>query len=130
MADPKKLRAWQHAMKLAVQCSRAADQFPPTERFALADQLRRAGYSVVLNIAEGAARFGGPAFRSFLDTSRASLDEIETILELAIEQAYVDAETGQRLQSLRDETARTVFGLLRAVSARQAENRKPRRGPT
>ena len=45
MADFHHLKAWQHAKQLAVECARAATMFPPEERFALADQLRRAAYA-------------------------------------------------------------------------------------
>jgi four helix bundle protein len=116
MAAPKSLKAWHHAFRLSVECAEAADAFPAIERFNLADQLRRAGYSPVLNIAEGASRYGRREFRRFLDTARSSLDEVETILEIAIARGYIDADHGRQLKAIRDETARTVYGLLRAVS--------------
>ena len=55
MSSYRNLKAWQHALRLAVECSQAAKKFPTYERYVLAVQLRRAGYSVVLNIAEGGA---------------------------------------------------------------------------
>src|SRR3989442_1181002 len=45
------LKAWQHAERLAVECSRVAQRFPDFEQERLADQLRRASYSIPLNIA-------------------------------------------------------------------------------
>jgi len=51
------LKAWQHAQRLAVECAKAANRFPDVEQTALADQLRRACYSVPLNIA---TLFGAP----------------------------------------------------------------------
>jgi four helix bundle protein len=128
VATPRSLKAWQHARTLAIACAEAADLFPITERFALAQQLRRAAYSVLLNIAEGATRYGQREFRKFLDTSRSSLDEIESILEIAIARHYVTPTLGEHLQAVRDETARTVFGLLRAVSRRQPDHRAHRAG--
>ena len=48
----QKLKAWQHAQRLAVECVKAARSFPDYEQEVLGDQLRRACYSVPLNIAE------------------------------------------------------------------------------
>ena len=118
VADFHHLKAWQHAKALAVECARAATRFPPEERWALADQLRRAAYGAELNIAEGSARRGTREYRRYLDTARASLTEIEAILEIASELRYLEPTTRARLEARRDEAAKTVYGLLRAVSAR------------
>jgi four helix bundle protein len=116
MAGHRTLKAWQHAKTLAIDCARAARKFPPEERQALADQLRRAAYSAVLNIAEGSSRRGAREARRFFDTAKASLDEVDTILEIAKELAYVEPTTMARLEARRDEAAKTLYGLLRSVS--------------
>lgn len=118
MADFHHLKAWQHAKVLAVECARAAARFPIEERFGLADQLRRAAYGAALNIAEGSSRRGSREYRRYLDTARASLTEVEAILEIATELDYLEPTIRARLEARRDEAAKTVFGLLRAVSAR------------
>ena len=117
MSSYRDLKAWQHALRLAVECSKAAKRFPIYERYVLAVQLRRAGYSVVLNIAEGSARRGARECRRFLDTARGSLAEVETVLELALQLAYLPSDECSRLSSLATETAKTLFGLLRKVGA-------------
>src|SRR2546422_11315085 len=63
MAHYKTLKAWQHAQRLAIECVKAARAFPDYEQHALADQLRRACYSVPLNIAEGNTRQGSREYR-------------------------------------------------------------------
>src|SRR3989454_9623616 len=63
MAHYKTLKAWQHAQRLAIECVKSARAFPDYEQHALADQLRRACYSVPLNIAEGNTRQGSRAYR-------------------------------------------------------------------
>src|SRR2546425_11825310 len=57
------LKAWQHARTLVALTKSAIARLPETERYALADQWRRATYSVALNIAEGASRRGVKDFR-------------------------------------------------------------------
>src|SRR3989441_2589756 len=66
MAQYKTLKAWQHAQRLAIECVKAARAFPDYEQHALADQLRRACYSVPLNIAEGNTRQGSREYRRVL----------------------------------------------------------------
>ena len=113
MGHFKDLKAWQHARRLAVLSKPFIARLPATERDALADQWRRASYSVVLNIAEGAGRKGTREFRRFLDTARSSLHEIEAILDLVIGQEYFREDELREIESVRAECARTVYGLLR-----------------
>ena len=81
----------------------------------LADQWRRASYSVALNIAEGASRAGPRDFRRHLGIARASLDEIEAILDLAVALEYFRPEELARVEAVRDECAKTVYGLIRKL---------------
>src|SRR2546427_13002676 len=89
MGHFKDLKAWQHARSLAVLSKAAIAQLPESEREGLADQWKRASYSVVLNIAEGASRRGTKEFRRFLDITRGSLHEIEEIIDLALALEYL-----------------------------------------
>lgn len=116
MAHYKTLKAWQHAQRLAIECVRMSRGFPDYEQAALADQLRRACYSVPLNIAEGNTRQGSRECRRFLDTARGSLAEVETIVEMARELGYIAPADFGRLEALVNETGRTLYGLLRKVS--------------
>jgi len=116
MAPYRTLKAWQHAQRLAIECAKAAKRFPDFEQDALADQLRRASYSVVLNIAEGAARRGSKEYRRFLDTANGSLAEVETALAVARDLEYVTPPDFARLEALSTETGKTLFGLLRKIT--------------
>jgi len=120
MAHYKTLKAWQHAQRLAIECVRASRGFPDCEQAALADQLRRACYSVPLNIAEGNTRQGSREYRRFLDTARGSLAEVETIIEMARELGYMQPADFGRLEALVNETGKTLYGLLRKISGAAA----------
>jgi four helix bundle protein len=115
MGDFRDLKAWQHARTLAVLTKAALKRLPDTERHALADQWRRATYSVALNIAEGASRRGVKDFRKHLDIARASLHEVEAIVELVLALKYALPEDLAELRVARAECARTVYGLLRTL---------------
>src|SRR4029077_20907026 len=106
MGDFRNLRAWQRAVDLAVLSKDVAAALPATERFVLADQWRRAAYSVVLNIAEGASRRGPKEFRRYLDMARSSLHEIEAILALAERLGYLKDVDLIPITSTRDDCAK------------------------
>ena len=116
MAPYQTLKAWQHAERLAVECVKAAKQFPAYEQGALADQLRLAAYSVPLNIAEGSARRGSREYRKFLDTANSSIAEVETALGLAHKLGYVSTTEYERISAIATEAGKTLFGLLRKLT--------------
>jgi len=119
------LKAWQHSQRLAVECVKAASRFPDFEQGALADQLRRACYSIPLNIAEGTTRRGTRDYRRFLDTAWGSLAEVQTALVIARDVGYIELPEFARLEALATETSKTLFGLLRKIS-QVADRPKPR----
>jgi four helix bundle protein len=125
MPPYRNLKAWQHAERLAVESVKAARRFPDHEQGALADQLRRAAYSVPLNIAEGSAKRGSREYRRFLDTARGSLAEVETILDIARDLDYLQPAEFGRLEALATETSKTLYGLLRKIG--DAATRLPTR---
>src|SRR5689334_458165 len=77
------LIAWQRAMDLSRAVFPMIRRMPVEDRFALADQMWRAAYSVPSNIAEGYARQSTKDYLKFLRTSRGSLAELSTQFELA-----------------------------------------------
>src|SRR6059058_1168909 len=120
MGDFKQLRAWREAKNLAVLSKTAIARLPNEERYALGDQWRRAAYSVALNIAEGASRRGPREFRRYLDIARGSLHEIAVVLDLVVALGYLKESDLVPLRRVRDECARTVWGLLRSIAARNS----------
>jgi four helix bundle protein len=116
MGHFKKLKAWQHARTLTLLSRSAIGRLPPSESEALATQWRRACYSVALNVAEGASRRGSRDFRRHLDIARASLDEIEAILDLVVGLGYFRPEELAKIEAIRDECAKTIYGLIRKLA--------------
>jgi len=116
MGDFRDLRAWQEAKTLIMLSKPAILRLPIHERYALADQWRRAMYSVALNIAEGATRRGAKEFRRYVDIARGSLHELEAIFEIILVMEYFAPEDLQPIMKSRDECAKMVYGLLRSLS--------------
>lgn len=122
----QRLKAWQHSQRLAVECVKASRTFPDYEQDNLADQVRRACYSIPLNIAEGSTRRGTREYRRYLDTAWASLAELQTALEIARDIGYLEPADYGRLEALAVETSKTLFGLLRKISDASTRESKPR----
>jgi four helix bundle protein len=57
--------------------------------FSLSDQLKRAGYSIILNIAEGFERGSSKEFAYFLNVAKGSAGEVRTILYIIEDNRYV-----------------------------------------
>ena len=116
MGDYRKLDAWRLAKELVIISHPLLKRLPLDERFALTNQWRRAGYSVVLNIAEGASRHGAREFRRFLDIARGSLHELETIFDIVVALEYLSANELKEVAEKRSQCARAVYGLLKRMS--------------
>jgi|GEM_PF-659915 len=83
MKDYKELDVWQRSIRLVVAVYGLLRDFPPEERFGLADQIKRSAVSIPSNIAEGAGRHGSKEFAKFLTIACGSSNELETQLIIA-----------------------------------------------
>ena len=111
----KKLIVWQKSIELTKLVYGLVKRFPTEERYALADQLRRAVASVPSNIAEGNGRSGNKDYAHFLSIARGSLYETITQLELAKELGYI--ENYDSVVPLAEEISRMLTSMLRKYGA-------------
>ena len=95
----RKLNVYQRAMDLVAEIYKLLKKFPPEERFALCDQIRRASVSVPSNIAEGMSRFSNKEKIHFLAISNGSLMETMCQIEIAKRLGYVSQEDYQRMET-------------------------------
>jgi four helix bundle protein len=111
------LIVWQKAMLLARSIYHVTALLPESEKFGLANQIRRAAVSVPSNIAEGYGRQSRADYLRFLRQARGSLMELQTQLILIEELglAAVPAETTRILA----ETDRVLQGLIRSLQPRK-----------
>jgi four helix bundle protein len=79
----------------------------------LADQLKRAATSIVLNIAEAEGSDAGNA-RARLHTAAGSTRETRAALTIAVAWGYVAAADRDRVELLLDRTSAMLYGLLRS----------------
>jgi four helix bundle protein len=109
----ERLDVWRDAMVLVERVYRITATFPDDERFGLTMQLRRAAVSVPSNIAEGAARRSRPEYLRFLSSSRGSLAELSTQLEIARRLGF--ATPDHAMADLLDRTFARLNALIRSL---------------
>lgn len=113
------LQVWQLARELRQQAYALCAGFPPDERFALAQQLRRATISITANIAEGFGRYSYQENIQFCRLARGSAYEVRDDLITATDQHYISGEGHQRVEALALRVIQTLNGYIRSTQARQ-----------
>jgi four helix bundle protein len=116
----EKLIVWQKAMQFVKQCYDLSRGFPKAELFGITSQLRRAATSIPLNIAEGCGARTKKEFMQFLYIALRSEYEVATILRLALELGYLDAEGGHELDASLAEVGRLLQALINSIEHRTA----------
>jgi four helix bundle protein len=110
MMPYEKFLVWQHCHKLVLAIYQATPCWPD-ERFALAQQARRAAYSAGFNVAEGSAKRGSKEFRRYLDIANGSLSELSYILLIARDLKYLTNPEWENLEELRANAGRLTWKL-------------------
>ena len=77
------------------------------------DQLRRASFSIVLNLAEGSGRFSKPDRRNFFVIARSSIFECVAILDVLKDENIIDDKLFQIFYDQADELSRIIFAMIR-----------------
>jgi four helix bundle protein len=111
--DYRGLEAWQVGMDAVMKAYEVSSDFPKSETYGLAGQMRRAAVSVPSNVAEGYVRRGRAEVNQ-LGIALGSIAELDTQLEIARRRAYVSSDRAKHLQELIVSSRRLVNGLRRA----------------
>lgn len=111
----RSLSAWNMAYELALIIYKLTRNFPKEETYALTSQLQRAAVSVPANIAEGYERKSKREYIQFLHIAKGSLGEVETYLLLSKDLGYIDVKSYGAANSMREETAKILRGLIRSL---------------
>ncbi len=80
------------------------------------DQLRRASFSIMLNIAEGTSRFSLNDRKNFFVIAGGSAFECMAILEYLIEQKEISQEQFSSYSVQLEELSRMLLGLIRKMN--------------
>ena len=112
------LECYKLAMQVFCETYRVVSLLPPEEKYNLADQLRRAATSIILNIAEGYGRFHYLDSLRFYYISRGSMMETLSGLIACDDLKYTKGEIDQQRELLHS-TLRSLNGYIRYVRGQQ-----------
>lgn len=99
MRDYHNIAAWERGHGFVKEIYKLTESFPKEETFGLVSQLRRAAFSIPVNIAEGAGRSTNKDFAHFLQIAIASANEVEYELFLSMELGFIKEEEHSRLNT-------------------------------
>jgi four helix bundle protein len=116
MRDYRKYDVWQkaHALTLHVY-SNVIPVLPATEQFELTRQIKRATYSIPLNIVEGCGRNSDKDFAHFLDISLGSCQEVEYCCLLSFDLGYLNKEQYDILNEMLNEVKAKLINLIKSI---------------
>jgi four helix bundle protein len=80
------------------------------------DQLRRASFSIMLNIAEGSSRFSNKDRKNFMVVARGSAFECAAILEYLYELSEINEEEFKKNTNNLEEISRMLFSLIQHLN--------------
>ncbi len=80
------------------------------------DQLERAAFSIMLNIAEGTGRFTKPDKKNFYIIARGSAFECVAIFDYLSDQNVIEKEKFNEFYSMLEEISKMLYALIRILS--------------
>jgi len=113
MFDFCKLDVYQKAKAICISMNKLiiARKFDKTTN----DQLRRASFSIMLNIAEGSSRFSNKDRRNFMVVARGSAFECAAIIEYLYEVTEIDKDSYVNFLNSLEEISKMLYGLIHGL---------------
>jgi four helix bundle protein len=116
MRDYHKYDVWQKSHKLTLYVYKEIiPLFPKAEQYEITSQLKRAAYSIPLNIVEGCGRNTDKDFVHFLDIAFGSCQELEYCFLLAFDLAYLNQSKYDEASKLINEVKAKLINLIKSI---------------
>lgn len=109
----ERLTVWQDGMELVKIVYKITSRFPGNEIHGLTSQIRRAAVSIPANIAEGHGRSTKKDFRQFLYISKGSLQELNTLIQVARSMDYIKQAEFEDIKSRLLSLVKRLSALIR-----------------
>jgi len=114
----KDLFVWQKGIELVNNIYKATKKFPKDELYCLTSQIRRAAISIPANIAEGWGRGTTKNYIQFLEISRGSLFELNTLIIISYNQEYISKETCDEVENKLIEIGRMLNAIITKLESK------------
>ena len=111
----KNLKVWEKSNCLTKKIYELTSKFPKQEQFGVISQIRRAAYSIPVNIVEGKSRKNTKEFIQFLNISNASLEEVRYFIFLSKDLKYINEEDYLMLENKCEEISKMLNGLINSL---------------
>lgn len=89
--------------------------FPDAEKFGLISQMRKAAYSIPMNLMEGAHRLSSKEYRQFIGIARGSTGEIKYQLLLVRDLNYISESEYSDLTSKYERVSQMLTQLAKSL---------------
>ena len=89
--------------------------FPEEEKFGLISQMRRAAYSIPMNLMEGAHRLGSKEYRQFVGIAKGSAGEIKYQLLLVKDLRYISEDRYSNLKQKYERVSQMLTKLAQSL---------------
>ena len=117
------LEVFKKSHELTLEIYKVTENFPKSELFGITSQLRRAAYSVPVNIVEGKSRKNTKELIQFLNIANASLEEVRYFLLLSKDLNYIDKEKHGKLESNCEAISKMLNSFINTLK-RKVKNEK------
>ncbi len=101
---------------LALEIFQLTKTFPEEEKFGLISQMRRAAYSVPMNLMEGAHRLSSKEYRQFVGIARGSTGEMKYQLLLVRDLKYLSEQKYSNLVSKYERISQMLTNLAKSLA--------------
>lgn len=109
----EEIKVWIKAREVANRVYELSNNGDLSKDFGLRDQMRRAGVSIMANIAEGHGRRSKIEFANFLNIARGSAIELQSHLYIAKDLKYVASEEFDEIYALLEEISKMTISLAK-----------------
>ncbi len=115
----KDLEVWKLAHDLTLKIYDVAKNFPKDEQYGLVAQIKRASYSIPVNIVEGFSRKHTKEFIQFLNIANGSLEELRYFLLLSKDLKMISNELYIDLENQSIKISKMLNGLIKSLRTKR-----------